>query len=1127
MKTYVPLTLLLACSASLLTAAPLGTAFTYQGKLADAGQPADGVYDFRFAIYDAATDGAEVGGPLTNTAVVVSNGLFTRTLDFGESVFTGDARWLEIGVRLSGGGAFAALTPRQPVTSTPYALSAGSVPGGTITTAMLANGAVTAAKIAPGAVSQLGTPSGADTDAVQVTNGGLVGVGTDTPQAGLHLTTGRDLFAPTWLAELVDNRGSWTNLAGDCRVAVSGNLLALSSFANDALTLVNISNPAAPVSWWSAQDGSGPFTNLNGASGLALSGSLLAVAARDEDAVTLVDVSNPATPVWRAVIRDGIGGFNDLDGAVAVDLTGNLLVVAALNDHAVTLVDVQNPTSPTLLGLMKDGFNDFNDLGGAAAVARQGNLLAIAGSADNAVTLVDIGQPSAPGLLSTLRNGSRGFTNLTGPVAVALSGDLLAIAAYTDNAVTLVDVSDPSSPVRLATLRDGVGGFNALAGAAGVLFQGDLLWIAANAELALTAVDVSRPTAPVLKGVLRDGFGRFAHFEGLRSLALSGSTVVAGAFSAVTLLEGAPVQVGLASEGWVGIGTTTPAAALHVVGNLTVEGAGVAQIQAAHVELGASTANGNYATAMGNSTATGSYASAAGKALAAGDYATALGDSTASGDYSLAAGRQTVASGVGSVALGVTNTASGDHSVAAGQRTTASGMGSVALGTSNTVSGDFSTIAGGRSNTASSVSSFVGSGLQNSVGPDAGFSGIVAGLNNSIGSDSTNSFIGAGRGNVIETLAPESVIVGGVGNSIISNQRSAFIGGGARNEIRLDNQHAVIVGGRDNRIGTNTVISLVVGGGENVIGNNVDGGLMVGGFRNDILGSPNPDRREIAPILLGGSDNEIGRESSWAVILGGDNNRIGTNCASAITVGGTNNLVADNCGFSFAAGRRSRVNHFGAFVWADSQNASFASAGVNTFNIRAEGGVHLNGDTSQFFGSTTRQMLNLYGDGYGIGVQSSTLYQRSNYRFSWFLGGVHSNTQNDPGAGGLVLMTLTSGGLTVNGTFVSASDRNQKENIRPVDPREVLEKVAALPIAEWNFKTDTEARHVGPMAQDFRAAFGLGTDDKHIATVDADGVALAAIQGLNQRLNEKDAEIQELKRVVAELQAALLPAAAE
>jgi hypothetical protein len=400
---------------------------------------------------------------------------------------------------------------------------------------------------------------------------------------------------------------------------------------------------------------------------------------------------------------------------------------------------------------------------------------------------------------------------------------------------------------------------------------------------------------------------------------------------------------------------------------------------------------------------------------------------------------------------------------------------------------------------------------------------IIGGRGHSLDSGSTNSAILSGRENSIAAAAHESVIAGGVDNVLGRDQRSAFIGGGTRNQILQDNQHAVIVGGRDNRIGTNVVISLVVGGGENRIGNNVDGGLMVGGFRNDILGSDNPNRREIAPILIGGSDNEIGRESNWAMILGGDNNRIGTNCASAITVGGTNNLVADNCGLSFAAGRRCRINHVGAFMWADSQNASFTSAGVNTFNVRAEGGVHWNEDTSQFFGSSTRQMLNLWGDRYGIGVQSSTHYSRTdpNGSFSWFRGGVHSNSANSPGAGGVEMMRLNSGGLRVNGTLVSTSDRNAKENFTAVDPASVLNRVVALPISEWNYKQDPESRHLGPMAQDFHAAFGVGPDDKHIATVDADGVALAAIQGLNRKVEEQARSLKAREERIARLESDL------
>jgi hypothetical protein len=107
-----------------------------------------------------------------------------------------------------------------------------------------------------------------------------------------------------------------------------------------------------------------------------------------------------------------------------------------------------------------------------------------------------------------------------------------------------------------------------------------------------------------------------------------------------------------------------------------------------------------------------------------------------------------------------------------------------------------------------------------------------------------------------------------------------------------------------------------------------------------------------------------------------------------------------------------------------------------------------------------------------------------------------------------------NGGAYCNGTtWVNNSDRNSKEAFAAINPRTVLEKVSALPITEWEYKAEAGGgKHLGPMAQDFHTAFGLnGADDTHIATVDESGVALAAIQGLNQKLNEKDAEIQDLK----------------
>jgi hypothetical protein len=112
--------------------------------------------------------------------------------------------------------------------------------------------------------------------------------------------------------------------------------------------------------------------------------------------------------------------------------------------------------------------------------------------------------------------------------------------------------------------------------------------------------------------------------------------------------------------------------------------------------------------------------------------------------------------------------------------------------------------------------------------------------------------------------------------------------------------------------------------------------------------------------------------------------------------------------------------------------------------------------------------------------------------------------------------------------WLTTSDRNAKQDIAPVDAAAILEKISALPVASWSFKTEPDVKHIGPMAQDFRAAFGLGPNDTSIATVDADGVALAAIQALaaedgRQRTEDRgqQAEIEVLKQTILDLRARL------
>lgn len=166
--------------------------------------------------------------------------------------------------------------------------------------------------------------------------------------------------------------------------------------------------------------------------------------------------------------------------------------------------------------------------------------------------------------------------------------------------------------------------------------------------------------------------------------------------------------------------------------------------------------------------------------------------------------------------------------------------------------------------------------------------------------------------------------------------------------------------------------------------------------------------------------------------------------------------------YSLAAGRRASAWNQGTFVWADSTNADFAISNDDRFAARASGGVYFYTNSSLTAGSY-----------------------------------------------------LAAG----SGTWASVSDRNVKENFVTVSGDEVLEKLAAIPISTWNYRSeDRSIRHIGPMAQDLHAAFGLGDSDKSIATIDADGLTFAAIQGLYQKVKEKDVQIAAQQRRIGDLE---------
>jgi hypothetical protein len=123
-----------------------------------------------------------------------------------------------------------------------------------------------------------------------------------------------------------------------------------------------------------------------------------------------------------------------------------------------------------------------------------------------------------------------------------------------------------------------------------------------------------------------------------------------------------------------------------------------------------------------------------------------------------------------------------------------------------------------------------------------------------------------------------------------------------------------------------------------------------------------------------------------------------------------------------------------------------------------------------------------------------------------------------PGSAQNQMLLTSAGNMTISGTtYNTGSSRGIKENFAAISPQDVLRRVVGMPLTEWNLKTVPNERHIGPIAEDWWATFGLGMDDKHVSVTDVGGVALAAIKGLNQVVEQKDEAIAQLRQTVDRL----------
>jgi len=358
-----------------------------------------------------------------------------------------------------------------------------------------------------------------------------------------------------------------------------------------------------------------------------------------------------------------------------------------------------------------------------------------------------------------------------------------------------------------------------------------------------------------------------------------------------------------------------------------------------------------------------------------------------------------------------------------------------------------------------------------SSGGDAG-SVVFGHHTNAVASDVDGATISGGGLDHSQNPGPNQVsadygtIGGGHTNGV--NGYAGTVAGGISNETDgvcasvcggIDNtsssNHAAIGGGTGN---TASHIGAFIGGGS---GNEATGGKAVvgGGVANTcsgyqaIVGGGNDNTASGSGSTIGGGGGNVA-SSSHATVAGGASNEASEDYATI--PGGYFNEATGR--YSFAAGNKAKARADGAFVWGDSSNSKVASTQTDEFKVQAGGGA--------------------------------VIFSASDHST-----GVHL----PPGSG----------------SWTSWSSRAAKEDFAPVAPETVLERVNGLDLQTWTYRAqDDEVRHMGPMAEEFAAAFGLGPDDEHISNVDADGVALAAIQGVSDRVDEQAETIAEQAAVI-------------
>ncbi len=430
-----------------------------------------------------------------------------------------------------------------------------------------------------------------------------------------------------------------------------------------------------------------------------------------------------------------------------------------------------------------------------------------------------------------------------------------------------------------------------------------------------------------------------------------------------------------------------------------------------------------------------------------------------------------------------------------------------------------------------------GAGASNTIGNFNTFMGGSAGQSNTSGI--TNTFIGLSAGHFNTTGGRNTFLGFRAGSSNTTGNNNTFSGNlaGFSNTTGVDNTFSGYEAGRSNTTGTQNTFSGYHVGYNNTEGNNNTFSGNQAGFTNTT------GRRNTFSGNRAGFRNTTGSDNTFSGYHAGDSNTTGNfNTASGHQAGFSNTTGSNNVFLGHTAGYDETSSNR---LYIESDNNSrttpliYGEFDNDIVGINGTLGVGTQLPTSTLHVRRVDGTASILVEEINPTTAPRTLLQLNNAGNTKFNlnntdAGVEwafTNSGNDfrisrQGSGVVEFLLDNSGDLTIQGALTELSSRESKHRITSLNPEQVLSRVLALPIKEWSYK-DSKAgiRHVGPMAEDFHAAFGLGENPTGIATLDTSGVALAAIQGLKAEQDkelaalkkEKDAEITALQTKLAQL----------